>query len=265
VGSWGKGTQVRPPRDSDVLFILPDNDFYRFEQRAGNRQSQLLQEVKEVLVDKYPTTRMRGDGQIVVVAFNTYQIEVVPAFKRLGGGYFICDTADKPSGKCPFRNGQKGAVGSRSHRWLRAPERRVARSQVDRDFTAAKAELIRLRVAEKKRELIRLEYMRAVEDKAIGVVLQALSGMAARCAGNDLQLRRKLIRLSTKPARSWRLFSTNSPMKLMSRPLRGGLLDLIEVQLKCIGGGPALDFQDAGKFLARFHPAIDAALRRRLQ
>ena len=55
--------------------------------------------------------------------------------------------------------------------WLRAPERRVARSQVDAEITAAKAELIRLRVAEKKRELVPLEYMRAVEDKAIGVVL----------------------------------------------------------------------------------------------
>jgi hypothetical protein len=47
--------------------------------------------------------------------------------------------------------------------------------------------------------------------------------------------------------------------------LRGGLLDLIEVQLKCVGGGPTLDFQDAAEFLARFQPAIDAALRRRMQ
>jgi hypothetical protein len=77
-------------------------------------------------------------------------------------------------------------------RWLRAPERRATRSQVDADFTAAKAELIRLRVAEKKRELIPLEYARSVEDKAIGVVLTAMAGMAARCAGNDLQLRRKI-------------------------------------------------------------------------
>jgi len=43
------------------------------------------------------------------------------------------------------------------------------------------------------------------------------------------------------------------------------ILDLIEVQLKCVGGGPTLDFQDATEFLARFQPAINAALRRRLQ
>jgi hypothetical protein len=47
--------------------------------------------------------------------------------------------------------------------------------------------------------------------------------------------------------------------------LRGGVLDLIEVQLKCVGGGPTLDFEDAAEFLARFQPAIDAALRWRQQ
>jgi hypothetical protein len=51
----------------------------------------------------------------------------------------------------------------------------------------------------------------------------------------------------------------------LNTALRGGLLDLIEVQLKCVGGGPTLDFQDAAEFLAGFQPAIDAAISRRLQ
>ncbi len=45
----------------------------------------------------------------------------------------------------------------------------------------------------------------------------------------------------------------------------GGLMPVMEVRLMCVGGGPTLDFQDAADFLAGFHPAIDAALRRRLQ
>jgi hypothetical protein len=77
-------------------------------------------------------------------------------------------------------------------RWLRDPSRRVAKSQVDADFTRAKAELIQLRILEKRRTLIPLEYARSVEDKAIGVVLTAMSGMAARCGGSNLQLRRKI-------------------------------------------------------------------------
>ena len=94
VGSWGKGTRVRSPRDIDVMFVLPVAVYHRFQERMGNRQSQLLQEVKDVLVPSYRTTTMRGDGQVVVVAFNSYQIEVIPAFNRDGGGYLICDTND---------------------------------------------------------------------------------------------------------------------------------------------------------------------------
>jgi hypothetical protein len=46
--------------------------------------------------------------------------------------------------------------------------------------------------------------------------------------------------------------------------LRGGLLDLIEVRLMCVGAGPTLDFADAASFLAGFQPMIDMALARRL-
>jgi MoxR-like ATPase len=51
----------------------------------------------------------------------------------------------------------------------------------------------------------------------------------------------------------------------LNTALRGGLLDLIEVQLMCVGGGPTLDFQDAAEFLAVLQPMIDMALNRRLQ
>ncbi|MCK5940851.1 MAG: nucleotidyltransferase, partial [Planctomycetes bacterium] len=94
VGSWGKSTQIRPPRDIDVLFVLPDAVHQRFEQVPSyrNKQSELLQEVKRVLGGAYSTTTMRGDGQVVVVDFASYSVEVVPAFARYGGGYRICDT-----------------------------------------------------------------------------------------------------------------------------------------------------------------------------
>lgn len=47
--------------------------------------------------------------------------------------------------------------------------------------------------------------------------------------------------------------------------LRGGLLDLIEVRLMCVGGGPTLDFQNAAAFLAGFDPVIEQARRRMRQ
>lgn len=92
IGSWGKRTRVRPPRDVDILFVLPVEVYWRFQQRSGNRQSQLLQEVKSRLQTTYPQTDVRGDGQVVVVPFNSCKVEVAPAFPCQEGGYLVCDT-----------------------------------------------------------------------------------------------------------------------------------------------------------------------------
>ena len=50
----------------------------------------------------------------------------------------------------------------------------------------------------------------------------------------------------------------------LNTALRGALMDLIEVRLMCVGGGPTLDLQDAAAFLAGFKLMIDMALARRL-
>lgn len=92
IGSWGKGTKTRPPRDVDLYFTLPVEVHQRFESTQGNKQSALLQEVRRVLQATYPKTILRGDGQVVVVAFDRMSVEVVPAFALDNGQYWICDT-----------------------------------------------------------------------------------------------------------------------------------------------------------------------------
>jgi hypothetical protein len=92
VGSWGKSTEIRPPRDIDIMFVLPDSVYRRYQQVAGNKQSQLLQEVRGVLQKSYPNTKMRADGQVVMVPFESYAIEVAPAFLLTSGQFWICDT-----------------------------------------------------------------------------------------------------------------------------------------------------------------------------
>jgi Second Messenger Oligonucleotide or Dinucleotide Synthetase domain len=92
VGSWGKSTRIRPPRDVDILFELPSEVYERFQRRTGNKQSQLLQEVKDVLLAKYSNTAIKGDGPVVLVPFSTYAVEVAPAFKLQNGQYWICIT-----------------------------------------------------------------------------------------------------------------------------------------------------------------------------
>jgi hypothetical protein len=94
VGSYGKGTATRPPSDLDMLFLLPTHEYSRIEQLAGNKQSQLLQEVKDLLQDTFPRTDLRADGQVVIAPFQTYNVEIIPAFHVKGGTYITSHTAN---------------------------------------------------------------------------------------------------------------------------------------------------------------------------
>lgn len=95
VGSWGKNTAIAPPSDIDVFFELPTQEFERINNLSGNKQSRLLQEVKGHLEVTYPQTNVRGDGQVVTVAFNTITVEVVPVFRLNDQGQFLMpDTND---------------------------------------------------------------------------------------------------------------------------------------------------------------------------
>lgn len=94
VGSYGKGTATRPPSDLDMLFVLPWREYTRIEQLAGNKQSQLLQEAKDVLGETYPGTDLRADGQVVVAPFQTYKVEIIPAFRFDDGTYITAHTAN---------------------------------------------------------------------------------------------------------------------------------------------------------------------------
>jgi hypothetical protein len=92
IGSWGKHTQVTPPRDVDALFILPDQVYHRFQQRVGNRQSQLLQEVKDTLLVTNSRTEMRADRHVVIVPFGAVTVEVAVGFRCTHGSIIVCDS-----------------------------------------------------------------------------------------------------------------------------------------------------------------------------
>ncbi len=93
VGSWGKDTMMRPPRDVDVYFLLPSSVYQRFQSYSYNPQAALLQEVKRVLANKYSSTDMCGDTHIILVRFGSFAVEVVPSFLTTTQGiYLICDS-----------------------------------------------------------------------------------------------------------------------------------------------------------------------------
>lgn len=92
VGSYGKGTAAKPRTDVDMIFVLPDAQFSRFNALASQKQSALLQEVKEDLLDRFPTTDIRGDGPVVKVPFGTYEFEVCPVFRLQDGSFLNAHT-----------------------------------------------------------------------------------------------------------------------------------------------------------------------------
>ncbi len=81
VGSYGRGTAIETS-DLDVLVQLPTYEYKHFSDMSGNGQSRLLQTVKNAILDTYPNTNIKGDGQVVVVSFTDgMKFEILPAFK----------------------------------------------------------------------------------------------------------------------------------------------------------------------------------------
>ncbi|MBA2850836.1 putative nucleotidyltransferase [Methanococcus maripaludis] len=92
VGSYGRGTDTRTS-DVDIIVELPDHLYTRYSGYSGNGQSALLQDVKNTLLTSGHNTRMRGDGQVVVVDYSDgISFDVVPAFLRPNGKYHYPDT-----------------------------------------------------------------------------------------------------------------------------------------------------------------------------
>lgn len=92
VGSVGRETAIKGSSDLDIVFDLPTSIYKKFDEYSGNGQSSLLQEVKGYLQERYSKTTIRGDGQVVVIEFNKYKVELVPGFKQRDGKFKYPDT-----------------------------------------------------------------------------------------------------------------------------------------------------------------------------
>ena len=68
VGSMGRNTSIKGESDIDVIYELPDEVFERLDDYESNGQSQLLNEIRDTLKEKYPSTDIKGDGQVVVMS-----------------------------------------------------------------------------------------------------------------------------------------------------------------------------------------------------
>ncbi|MGP1548256.1 MAG: nucleotidyltransferase domain-containing protein [Prevotella sp.] len=99
-GSYKTKTNVRPltsDQDVDVLFKIPQEVYYKYDQYQSNGQAALLQEVRKVLKEKYTTTdKIKAWGKVVLVVFseNHHNVELLPALEQEDKTFLIPNSED---------------------------------------------------------------------------------------------------------------------------------------------------------------------------
>ncbi|WP_299568801.1 nucleotidyltransferase domain-containing protein [uncultured Pedobacter sp.] len=99
VGSFGRDTAIKGVSDLDVIFSLPGELYNQYNNYSGNGQSALLQKIRGIVQKTYSQTDIRGDGQVVVVQFASFKVEVCPAFLETDSSFTYPDSNDGGSWK----------------------------------------------------------------------------------------------------------------------------------------------------------------------
>ena len=114
VGSYGRNTAI-DTSDIDILVELPSNLFDRYNNLSGNSQSRLLQAVRNAILNAYPRSDVRADGQVVKIAFSDgMDFEIVPAFKSWDGSYRYPDTNTGGSWKSTNPKAEQDAMAQKN-------------------------------------------------------------------------------------------------------------------------------------------------------
>lgn len=99
IGSFGRDTAINGVSDLDIDFIMPDEDFKKYNKSDENGQYKLLCDVKESLKKTYSTSTINVDRYVVVVKFAKDFIEVCPVFEEKDGSYTFPDSYNNGSWK----------------------------------------------------------------------------------------------------------------------------------------------------------------------
>lgn len=82
VGSYGRSTAIKTG-DIDILVELPRSMYKTFRMNKGNVQSQFLQVVRKAIIQSYPHSKIRADGQVIKINFSDgMRFEILPAFSK---------------------------------------------------------------------------------------------------------------------------------------------------------------------------------------
>ena len=90
-GSYSRSTMIAPLKeaDIDIFFVLNPRYFHHYNGQNGG-QAGLLDLTKRTLRKTYTETPdISRNGQAVTIRFTDFAVDVVPGFKREGGGFLI--------------------------------------------------------------------------------------------------------------------------------------------------------------------------------
>ena len=131
VGSYGRGTAIHVS-DIDMLVELPYSVYEKYHRYTHNGQSALLQVLRDSIKKTYPTTHIRGDGQVVKLNFNDgICYEIVPSFVNKDGESFTYpDTNNGGSWKVTKPRAEIKEINSANVEWNKNLKRlcRMARA-----------------------------------------------------------------------------------------------------------------------------------------
>jgi len=90
-GSYSRNTMIAPlsEADVDIFVVLASKYFHNYNGQNGG-QAALLDLLKRVLKRTYARTPdISRNGQAVTIRFEDFIVDVVPSFRREGGGFLI--------------------------------------------------------------------------------------------------------------------------------------------------------------------------------
>jgi len=89
VGSFGRKTGINGISDLDMLYIMPKG---KWDTYKDGKQLKLLQDAKDAIKARYPSTTVKVDRLVVTVTYTNFHVEVQPVFEQDDGSFKYPDT-----------------------------------------------------------------------------------------------------------------------------------------------------------------------------
>ncbi len=94
IGSYGRGTAIKGVANINILFELPPRVQKRMEVWQRKAPRVLIEEVKELIYDIYPSVHISEQCRIIVPSPHKMRFEIIPAFSGLKKSFVYPDPTD---------------------------------------------------------------------------------------------------------------------------------------------------------------------------